>query len=93
MVKIFTFVLSNNEVKKMKVMRIQNSTPHTFSPASQSEIRNAMANFGVNEVVTHTNRPHDEVDNIFNFFNTDGEYLFSIDVDGDVIFENQYARQ
>ena len=65
---------------------IQNNTTHIFSSASQSEIRKAMANAGVEEVVTRINKPHDEVDNIFNFFSTDGEYLFSIDVDGDVIF-------
>jgi hypothetical protein len=69
---------------------IQNNTTHIFSPKSQQEIRNAMANCGIYEVVTRTNKPHDEVDNIFNFFDTDDNYQFSIDIEGDVIFENQY---
>lgn len=70
---------------------IQNNTSHTFSPESQQAIRNAMANAGLDKVVTRTNKPHDEVDNIFNFFDTDGNYQFSIDIEGDVIFENQYV--
>lgn len=70
--------------------RIQNSTQHTFSPSSQQEIRNAMANAGLDEVVASTNKPHGEVDNIFNLFDTEGNYHFSIDIEGDVIFENQY---
>jgi phenylalanyl-tRNA synthetase beta subunit len=68
---------------------IQNNTTHIFSPASQQEIRNAMANCGLDEVVTRTNKD-DEVDNVFNFFDTEGNYQFSIDIEGDVIFENQY---
>jgi len=70
---------------------IQNNTSHTFSTASQQAIQNAMANAGLDEVVTKTNKPHDEVDNIFNLFDTDGNYQFSIDIEGDVIFENQYV--
>lgn len=69
---------------------IQNNTKHIFSPSSQQEIRNAMANCGLDEVVTRTNKPHNEVDNVFNFFDTEGSYQFSIDTEGDVIFENQY---
>lgn len=71
---------------------IQDNTAHTFSPASQQAIRNAMAHAGIDEVVTRTNKPHDEVDNIFNFFDADGNYRFSIDTEGDVIFENQYIK-
>lgn len=70
---------------------IQNSTSHTFSPSSQNAIRNAMANCGIDEVVTRTNKPHGEGDNIFNLFDTKGNYQFSIDIEGDVIFENQYV--
>ena len=66
---------------------IQNNTTHIFSPSSQQEIRNAMANCGIDEVVTRTNK-YDEVDNVFNFFDTEGYYQFSIDIEGDVIFEN-----
>ena len=73
-------------------MCINNDTAHTFSPSSQQAIRNGMANAGLDEVTTRTNRPHDEVDNIFNFYDNDGNYQFSIDVEGDVIFHNQYAR-
>jgi len=70
--------------------RIQNSTPHTFSAKSQQAIRNAAANCGIDEVVAKTNKPHDEVDNIFNVFDTEGNYLFSIDTEVEQIFENQY---
>jgi len=66
---------------------ITNNTTHLFSPSSQQEIRNAMANAGLDEVVTRTSKPHDEVDNIFDLYDTDGNYQFSIDVEGDVIFE------
>lgn len=71
--------------------RIQNNTPHLFSPSSQQAIRNAMAHAGVDEVVTKTNKPHGEIDNIFNLFDTNGNYQFSIDIEGDIIFENQYV--
>jgi hypothetical protein len=71
--------------------RIQNSTEHIFSPSSQQAIRNAMENFGLDEVVTYTNNPHDEVSNIFNLFDIEGNYMFSIDIEGDEIFENQYV--
>ena len=73
-------------------MYIKNDTSHIFSPSSQEAIKNAMANAGLYEVVTRTNRPHDEVDNIFNFYDNDGNYQFSIDVEGDIIFHNQYPR-
>jgi len=50
-----------------------------------------MANAGLDRVNTRTNKPHGEVDNIFNFFDEEGHYQFSIDIEGDVIFENNYV--
>jgi len=95
---VCTFNLSNSRkayihtINSTIMATIQNNTTHTFSPASQQAIRNAMANAGLDEVVTKTNNPHNDVDNILNFFDTEGNYQFSIDVENDVVFENQYAQ-
>ena len=78
------------QIKSEIMGRIFNSTNYTFSPSAQQAIRNAMANAAIDEVEAKTNRTHDEVDNIFNFFDMSGNYVFSIDVEGDVIFENQH---
>lgn len=70
---------------------IINNTPYTFSPSEQQTIENAMANAGLDKVEAHTNKSHNEVDGIFNFFDSDKNYQFSIDVDGEVIFENHFV--
>ncbi len=66
---------------------ITNNTQYTFSPSAQQAIRNAAANCGVDEVVAgiHPNDGHNGT--MFQLFDTEDNYLFSVDTDGDVIFE------
>ena len=69
-------------------MKIYNQTSVTFSPETQQEILKAMAHCGASEVCTVLANENTGA-NIFDFY-ADGiksVYLFSIDTDGDVIFE------
>lgn len=66
---------------------IQNSTAYTFSPATQQAVRNAAANLGLDEVVVGVHPNDGNNGTLFQIFDTDDNYLFSIDTDGDVIFE------
>ena len=64
---------------------IQNNGP-AINPSAQNAIRNAAANCGVSAVVaTHVDQTDDN--HIFDIYDEEENYLFSIDTDGDVIFE------
>lgn len=62
---------------------INNNTEKTFSPAEQQTIRNAMANCGVEQVFTAKNAGDGGNNTLFDFYDFDGNYLFSIDTDAD----------
>mgnify|MGYP003511280795 CR=1 FL=1 len=66
---------------------IKNNTQYTLSPSAQQAINNAAANCGVDEVVTGTHPNDFNNGTLFQLFDTEDNYLFSIDTDGDVIFE------
>jgi hypothetical protein len=66
---------------------ITNNTNKTFSHSAQQAIRNAAANCGVDEVTTSVNSNDGNNDTLFDLYDTNENYLFSIDTDGDVIFE------
>jgi len=66
---------------------IKNNTQYTFSPSAQQAIKNAAANIGVDEVVTSVHPNDGNNGTLFQLFDTEDNYLFSIDTDGDVIFE------
>lgn len=59
--------------------QIINSTEKTFTPAEQQVIINAMANCGVEKVTTAKGG----ADNLFDFYDENSNYLFSIDTDAD----------
>lgn len=71
-------------------MKIYNPTSKTLAPSTQLEIRKAMANAGVDTVHAVNSAPHED-SSIFDLYADELEsiYLFSIDTDGDVIFEKQ----
>lgn len=66
---------------------IINNTEKTFTPAEQQVIRNAMANSGVDKVITAKNPTDGGGVTLFDFFDENSNYLFSIDTDagGDCI--------
>jgi hypothetical protein len=64
-------------------MNIINNTDKTFSPAEQQAIRNAMADCGVDKVVTSKNATDGGNDTLFDFYDDNENYLFSIDTDAD----------
>ena len=66
---------------------ITNNTQYTFSPSAQQAIRNAAANVGVDEVTTSVNPTDGNNGTLFDLYDVNENYLFSIDTDGDVIFE------
>lgn len=64
-------------------MNIINNTAKTFSPAEQQVISNAMANYGVDKVFTAKNAGYGCNDTLFDFYDENDNYLFSIDTDAD----------
>ena len=66
---------------------IFNSTKYTFSPSAQQAISNAAANMGIDEVNTGINSGDGNNGTLFDLYDNDDNYLFSIDTDGDVIWE------
>lgn len=64
---------------------IYNNTEFSFSPSAQQAINNACANIGVDEATTSVRDAH--VGSMFDLWDNDSNYLFSIDTDGDIIFE------
>lgn len=62
---------------------IINNTEKIFSPAEQQVIRNAMADCGADIVTTHINPGDGQNDTIFDFYDENESYLFSIDTDAD----------
>lgn len=67
--------------------RIFNNSNYTLSPSAQQAIQNACANAGIGDVTCkHTNENTDDAP-IFDVYDETETYHFSIDTDGDVIFE------
>ena len=57
-----------------------------MQPSTQNAVRNSASNCGVSGVVaTHVDQTGDN--HIFDIYDENENYLFSIDTDGDVIFE------
>lgn len=67
--------------------QIINNTEKTFTPDEQQVIRNAMANVGVDKVITGKNATDGGGNTLFDFYDENDNYLFSIDTDagGDCI--------
>ncbi len=63
------------------MVKIINNTDNTLQPSAQSKIRDAAANMGISEVIVGGN------DGVFDLYDQYENYLFSIDTDGDIIFE------
>jgi len=68
--------------------RIINNTEILFSTQSQTTIRNAAANYGVDVVEAKLANFRSNAENLFDFYGEDGGYLFSYDTDADVIYHN-----
>lgn len=64
-------------------MSIINNTEKTFTPAEQQVIRNAMANYGVDKVIAAKNSTDGGGNTLFDFYDDNENYLFSIDTDAD----------
>jgi hypothetical protein len=64
-------------------MKIINNTEKTFSTAEQQTIQNAMANCGVDKVFTSKNATDGGNNTLFDFYDENDNYLFSIDTDAD----------
>lgn len=62
---------------------IINNTAKTFSPAEQQVIRKAMADYGAGKVFTAKNATDGGNDTLFDFYDENDNYLFSIDTDAD----------
>jgi hypothetical protein len=65
---------------------IINNTAITFSPSAQQAIRNAMANADLEKVYTAKNSTDGGNDTLFDLYDEEENYAFSIDLDGDVIW-------
>lgn len=63
--------------------QIINNTEKTFTPAEQQVIINAMANCGVEKVTTAKNSTDGGNNTLFDFYDENENYLFSIDTDAD----------
>ena len=69
------------------MLTINNNSAYTLSTSAQQAIRNGAANAGAESVTAiHSNGNTDDAP-IFDIYGQDENYLFSIDTDGDVIFE------
>lgn len=68
---------------------ITNNTHITFSPSAQQAIENAAANCGADNVNTAKNPTDGGNDTLFDFYGDEGEYLFSIDLDEDTIWNKR----
>ena len=63
--------------------RILNQTETTFAPATQTVINNAAANCGVDEVTAVSGG----AENLFDFYDENENYVFSIDTDNNTVYE------
>lgn len=69
------------------MVRISSTFEQLVMPSTQQAIQNAAANCGANEIrLTWANENTDEAP-IYDAYDEDGNYLFSIDTDNDVTFE------
>lgn len=66
-------------------MEIQNSTGYTFVPSTTQAIINAATNLGLNKVMVGIHPNDGNNGTLFQIFDEDENYLFTIDTDGDVI--------
>jgi len=62
---------------------IFNNTQYTFSTGAQQEINNAAANMGLDEVNAVQANGRVEDNTLYDFYDNDDNYIFSIDVQDD----------
>ncbi len=62
---------------------IINNTAKTFTPAEQDVINKAMADCGVEKVVAAKNATDGGNDTLFDFYDDNENYVFSIDTNAD----------
>jgi len=67
-------------------MRIINNSDTVLSTAAQQSIRNAVAELGLDEVIATRTNQYEEGE-IYDIYDNDDNYLFSIDSPDGVIFE------
>lgn len=67
---------------------IINNTNITLSSKAQQSISDAAANAGIDEVHVAKNAT-DGNNKLFDFYDEEGSYIFSIDLDGNVIWDNR----
>lgn len=70
-------------------MKISNDSAYTLSQAAQQAVRNGAINAGIdaNAGVIAKHIYNNDDAQIFDIYDTDENYVFSIDTDGNVIFE------
>ena len=71
------------------MVSIFNPYDYTFSPTALAAIRNSIPNgiVAVHKVIAICSNPPNDDAPIFDIYDEEENYLFSIDTDGDVIFE------
>ncbi len=69
--------------------KIINNTNVTFSPSAQQAILNAAAHTGAEDVFAKNNYTDGDKDTLFDLCDANDNYLFSIDLDGDVICDKR----
>lgn len=81
---IFTSAKAMKPERKTKAMStIINNTEKTFSPSEQQVINKAMADYGVDKVFAAKNATDGGNCTLFDFYDENDTYLFSIDTDAD----------
>ncbi len=69
-------------------MKIASSFDHIISPATQQAIENGCANAGIDSASVRWANENSDHSPIYDVYNAENEeYSFSIDTDGNVIFE------
>lgn len=69
-------------------MKIVNMHLHTTSVSTQQAIKQAVANMGfLGDVVLKITNDNSDYSPVYDVYDLQSNYLFSIDTDGDVVFE------
>lgn len=68
-------------------MKIYSDFDQLINPSTQQAIRNAAVNAEMQEANVRFRNPHGDPANLLDVYDENGNYRFSIDTDGDVIFE------
>lgn len=64
-------------------MTIINNTGKTFTPDEQQVIKKAMSDYGLDKVITAKHPNDGGNDTLYNFYDDESNYVFSIDTDAD----------